>query len=254
MQTRTVLALCLCASLLGAAGAAAANHVDISRLATQLNLASGQLAWELRSAGNYSSIRQRADHLSRESADLVAAVRGNRSDARVRAQFDDVRRRYENLEEALLRATRKRYDPFLFAELDHISSLYSELSQEFYYSGRYGAPPAIRFSSPVVVQRYIAPRVFRGQVYGGQSWREQSQRDDRHQAQQRDRRDYGRIQVQRLPRFDHRSPVQERQARLDNRRNPVEASRRTHSESSRRTDTETSRRTNTETARRNHYE
>lgn len=214
----------LCASLLSFSAGATASHTDISRLATQLNLASGQLAHELRGVSGYSSIRQRAERLSRESADLVDAVRRERSAHQVQSQFEDVRRRYESLEDALLRASQKRYDPWLFSELDRLNGLYTELSQEFYYTGGYGFPRAYTYSPPIIIQRYVTPPAPHGRFYGSQSWRDNATRGE-HSDARRDRRDYGRIEVPRSPSREHRSPVLERQERLDNRRDPVASER-----------------------------
>lgn len=217
-----------------------ASHVDVARLATQLNLATGQLAYELRGSGAYSAIRQRSEYLSREAADLVDAVRRNRSSNHVQSRFRDVSRRFASLEQAFLRLHRKDYDPFLFNELDRISSLYTSLSQEFRYAG-YGYEPLNAYSPPVIIYQQIPVPgygVSRGFLNPAPS-RYRNERDYGHEHPGNNRREYERRQVQRFPNYDHRSPVLDRQQRLDSRRPVVERGRRGD---------------NSETSRRNHYE
>lgn len=233
---RTVPQACLLGVLFLISPAAFATHPDIARLATQLNLASGQLAYELRGSGAYSTIRQRSEYLSREAADLVDAVRRNRSNSQVRAQFQDVSQRFGSLEQAFLRLNRKDYNPYLFNELDRISGIYTSLSTEFRYTTGYGyVQPNVYYPPRIIYQQVPVPGygVSRSFVNPGRPG------FDRQHEQRRDRREYGSRQVQKLPNYDHRSPVLDRQQRLDNRRPQVEQSRRS---------------ARTETSRRNHYE
>jgi len=202
--------------------AASADHQDISRLATELNLAAGQLAYGLRANGGYSNLRRRADHLSREAADLIDAVRRNRNESRVNSQFNEVSKRYSDLEQAFLRANRSRFSPYLANEFDRINGIYTNLNAEFYYQDNYVNPRSYSYTSRVqivpeidrryesAVKNYYPPNQ-RGLANAG-SWR-QSLPEVRP-----DRRDYGRMQVLRMPQYDHRSPVLERQQLLDNRR------------------------------------
>lgn len=231
------LVLTLVASLLVLTPSlASATHPDIARLATQLNLASSQLAYELRGSGAYSVIRQRADRLSREAADLVDAVRRNQSNNRVHAQFRDVQQRFASFEQAFLRLNRRDYDPYLFNELDRITVIFNSLNGQFRYASGYAYSQPIVVAPPVIIRQYDSNVYFGNR--GGYSVRpNRPPRGD--YSNKRDRRDYGRREVQRLPNFDHRSPVLERQQRLDNRRHGVQTGRRG---------------VNTETARRNHYE
>ena len=223
--------------------AVSANHLDISRLATELNLATGQLAYELRGYGAYSNLRQRADRLSREAADLVDAVRRNRNESQVRSQFNDVSKRYANLEQAFLRINRTSFSPYLTNEFDRINGIFTNLSAEFFYQGGNINPRSFSYASPsynqpVINRRYeSAPDYYyqhnqRGLDNSGTSYQSAP-------ATRRDRRDYGRIQVQRMPQYDHRSAVLERQQILDNRRPTPERSQRGIS---------------VETNRRNHYD
>lgn len=218
-----------------------ASHLDVARLATQLNLATGQLAYELRGSGAYSAIRQRSEYLSREAADLVDAVRHNRSSNHVESQFRDVSRRFASLEQAFLRLNKKDYNPFLFNELDRISSLYTSLGEEFRYFGSYGYGQRNTYTPPVIIYQQIpAPEygVSRGFVRPLPP-RDQRERESGREFRGNNRHDYDRRQVQRLPNYDHRSPVLDRQQRLDSRRPVIERGRRGD---------------RSETSRRNHYE
>ena len=82
-----------------APGTVFATHYELSHLASQIELVSGQLAADLRYTRNYGSVRQRAVMLNREASQLVDTLRRNRSGSRVRSQFKDVRRGYEKLEQ-----------------------------------------------------------------------------------------------------------------------------------------------------------
>lgn len=231
------LALALVVSLLSLVPTAAnAAHPDIAHFATQLNLATSQLAYELRGAGAYSVIRQRADRLSREAADLVNVVRRNQSNNRVESQFRDVQQRFASFEQAFLRLNRRDYDPYLFNELDRISHIYSNLSGQFHYQSGYAYVQPLVVAPPVVIRQYNYDSR-RGNVSG------YSNRSvfppHKEQSGKRDRREYDRRVVRQAPNYDHRSPVLERQQRLDNRRHSVNTGRRGN---------------NTETSRRNHYE
>lgn len=229
---------CLVSVLLFAPISGSASHLDVARLATQLNLASGQLAYELRGAGAYSSIRQRSDQLSREAADLLDAVRRNRSPNHVQSQFRDVSQRFASLEQAVLRLHRRDYSPYLFNELDRISGIYNELSAQFHYAGIYGyeqsswygsrAYSARAYSPPVIIYQqvpspaYGIPRSFINPPPRQQY--EQDHTQDRHDGGRRDEgrreaagRDNERGHAQQLPNLDHHSPVLDRQLRLDNR-------------------------------------
>lgn len=211
------------------------NHQDIAHLATQLNLATSQLAYDLRGSGAYSSIRQQSERLSREAAQLVEAVRKNRSQNHVRAQFRDVSQRFASLEQAFLRLNRRDYDPALFNELDRISGLYNTLNAEFRYTGGYAYEQPYQYNPPVIIYQQIpAPGygIPRGFVNPQPQFRQE-------QYERRDRRDYGRRQVFRQMEFDHRSPVLDRQLRHDNNRQDFDQGRRGG---------------RTETSRRNHYE
>lgn len=230
-----------------------ASHFELSRLANQLDLVSNQLAYELRYNGAYSSVRSRAQSLSREAGQLFDAVQRNRSSSSVRSHFKDVSRRYEKLEEAFFRANRKYYDAAVYREVELISNLFTSLSSEFYYayspeprsrapyynSGRsysysYSPFPSRSYSSPsrssrsrVVSPRssspaYSVPQVLnRRQQAIPQVFRGDRARADngRNQAQRpRDRQDSGRRAQAPRDNFDQTSPVLDRQNRQNRER------------------------------------
>ncbi len=252
-----VLAIVLCL-LLATPVSVLANHLDVARLATQLNLASGQLAHELRGSGAYSSIRQRSEQLSREAAELVDAVRRNRNGVHLQSQFRDVSQRFLSLEKALLRLNSRDYSPFLSNEFDRLSSIYSSLSEQFHYAGDYSYTQPYVYSPPLIIYQPVPvpgfgvprglprdlPRSFQPEFVNPPSLHyPDAQRPDepRHPRDYRESEHYEnpRRQVQRLPDYDHRSPVLDRQQYFDDRRPVFERDRSGG---------------NIETTRRNHYE
>ena len=143
-----------------------ATHFELSRLASQIELISGQLAHDLRYTRHYGPVRQRAVTLSREASQLVDTLRRNRSSSRVRSKFKDVRRGYERLETAFFSADRRAHDPDLYREINLLSNMFTNLSDEFYYAG-FGARGYGR--STVIVNRgsiIVGSRNFGGR-YGG---------------------------------------------------------------------------------------
>ncbi len=235
----------LAALLLLAPGTVFATHFELSRLASQIELISGQLAADLRYTRNYGSVRQRAVTLSREASQLVDTLRRNRSGSRVRLQFKDVRRGYEKLEQAFFRADRRDHVPQLYREINLLSSLFGNLSDEFYYAGlgprgngsEYGSVRsgrviigsrnygygrnASRARGPIVPRRERAvPPVFRGHSalapgwQGGRGGRQDRGTDDRSRLNHGSRG---------APKFDHSSPVLERQGRQNRERRDLES-------------------------------
>lgn len=112
-----------------------ATNFEFSRLASQIELISGQLAAELRYSRHYGSVRQRAVTLRREAAQLVDSLQRNRGNSRIRSQFKNVRRGYERLEQAFFKADRRDHVPHLYSEISLLSSVFTNLSDEFYYAG-----------------------------------------------------------------------------------------------------------------------
>ena len=235
-----ILAISLCI-VLAAPVSVFANHLDVARLATQLNLVSGQLAHELRGSGAYSTIRQRSEQLSREAAELVDSVRRNRNGVHIQSQFRDVSQRFLSLEKALLRLNSRDYSPYLANEFDRLSGIYGSLSEQFHYSGDYGYTQPYVYNPPVIIYQQVPVPGFdipRGFVSPPSTYYPDEPRHPR-DYRESDLYEYPRRQVQRLPNYDHHSPVLDRQQRLDSRRPVYESGRRS---------------SNIETSRRNHYE
>lgn len=203
--TRTVIrntVILAALPLLLLTGKAGASNFEISRLAAQLNHASTQLAIQLRDVHGYASVRFSADRLSRESERLVQAVSRSRSLPFLRSRFNDIARRYHDLEKRFLRVSGGEYNTHLYNQVGRISYLFSSLNDQFFY-GRHSArrPLIIYHSAPVVKHRGLR------RPHGG------FQRPQ----QRHDRRDYGSISATRPMQFDHRSPVLERQHRIRSR-------------------------------------
>ncbi len=251
-----VLAIVLC--LLQAAPVSVlTNHLDVARLATQLNLASGQLAHELRGSGAYSSIRQRSEQFSREAAELVDAVRRNRNGVHLQSEFRDVSQRFLSFEKALLRLNSRDYSPFLSNEFDRLSGIYSSLSEQFQYAGDYGYNQPYVYNPPVIIYQQVPvpgfgvprglprdlPRSFPRSLQPGFENPPSLHYPDaqRHPRDYRDSEHYENPlrHEQLLPDYDHRSPVLDRQQYFDDRRPVFERGRSGG---------------NIETTRRNHYE
>ncbi|PCJ24870.1 MAG: hypothetical protein COA96_08535 [SAR86 cluster bacterium] len=152
---------------------ASASHIEMSRLANQLDLVSSQLAHELRYVRNYSSVRQRARSLSREAGQLYDAVLRNRSNSSVRSHFKDVRRRFEKLENAFLRVNRNHFDAYVYQEIEVISRLFDSLSTEFYYAS-YSQPRSDRRYYPSSRSYSNYPYISRSYSRGSSSRRHRS--------------------------------------------------------------------------------
>lgn len=226
-------------------GSLFATHFELARLASQIELISGQLAHELRYTRYYGSVRQRAVTLEREASQLVDTLQRNRSKSRVRSRFKDVRRGYERLEEAFFTANRREHDPVLYREVSLLSDLFTNLSDQFYYAGigitntvrpyvvprrgtviidsrsgqRYNrgiskrdyVPPRSR--SRIVPQRERAvPPVFRGNSGRALGNREANREGNRAERRRADPRQSPQLnRGLNAPRYDHRSAVLERQ-------------------------------------------
>ena len=132
-----------------------ATKFGMSRLATELNAASSQLAKQLR-GGGYHSVRFSAQRLSRASADLLNAIRRNHSPSFLRSEFRDVARHYREMEQAFLRLSRE-HDRNVYYAVGTISNLFTGLNSEFHHA-RYAQPaPDVYIATPPVVTRYRLP-------------------------------------------------------------------------------------------------
>ena len=112
-----------------------ATHFELARLANEIELISAQLAENLRYTRHYGCVRQRAVTLRREASQLADTLGRNRSNSRIRSQFKDVRRGYERLEQAFFIADRRNRVPRLYREINVLSNIFTNLSEEFYYAG-----------------------------------------------------------------------------------------------------------------------
>ena len=191
-----------------------ATNFDVSHLAAELNRVSSELAVELRNTRGYGSVRFSADRLSREAADLVSAIRRNRSLSYQRAQFQDVVRHYRDLEEAFLRSGRE-HNRYVYNKVGVISNLFSGLNSEFHYTNYVESAPQYSYVPPAL-NRYRRAPVVSGRSIGlpGRAASEV--------ARPSGRRGTGTNRVL-IPanNFDHRSPVLERQQRQQFERSNV---------------------------------
>jgi hypothetical protein len=140
-----------------------ATHFELARLANEIELISAQLADDLRYTRHYGCVRQRAVTLRREASQLADTLGRNRSNSRIRSHFKDVRRGYERLEQAFFIADRRNRVPRLYREINVLSNIFTNLSEEFYYAGlgeqNYG--PAYNFPHSgisIIGSRYSTSR------------------------------------------------------------------------------------------------
>lgn len=205
-----------------------ATHSELSRLASQIELLSSQIAFDLPYIRNYGSVRQRAVTLSREAAQLADVLRRKRSNSRVRSQFKDVQRGYERLEQAFSYANRRDHESAVYRNVGQLSDLFTELGNEYYYGGygQYAGYGLQNYGSPYAGSRYsVSPR------YGSQSYssgvvvrqRERAippvfrgSNVNRHEGRRNDRQgrlDHDSRTGQQSSSFDHGSRVLDRQSR-----------------------------------------
>lgn len=211
-------------------GTAFATNFELSRLASQIELISGQLASELRYTRHYSSVRQRAVILRREAAQLADSLQRHRSNGRVRAHFKDVRRGYERLEQAFFKANKRDHIPSLYSEINHLSNVFTNLNESFHYAGLgrqhydpvYGVPYRATLGRDrvfrTVRQAWRGPN-YRGDKLGGLARAERVNRRDKPGRAGLDR---ATRTVHSAPPSAHRSKVLERQARQDSARRGLE--------------------------------
>ncbi|MFM1896435.1 MAG: hypothetical protein RLZZ385_1509 [Pseudomonadota bacterium] len=190
---------------------ALASDWEMSRLAGQLEQASGRFADELRYQRGYGTLSHQARQLSLKAGQLRDSLARQRSAAYLSAQFNDVQRQYLRLESAVLVAGGGR-GGLVGLGFDSIALLYGDLvavRQSIYLDPGYAT--AYRYPSRPRV--YVAPPP---QVYFFER-NDRGRRDD----------------------WDHRSPVQERRYRReaeehrDSIRRDTETRRDNHYEDSR---------------------
>ena len=199
--------------LLAVPAAASATQIEVSRLATELNQVSSALATELKNSRGYGSVRFSADRLSRAAADLVRAIRRNRSGSFLRSEFQDVARHYRELEEAFLRSGRE-HNRYVYSQVGLISNLFSGLNSEFYYTNYVEPAPQVFIYSPLIISRHSLPPAHSGRSV-----------DPSLPADKRDtggRRGTDRVTVVVPGRYGHRSAVEDRQMQRQYEREQLE--------------------------------
>jgi hypothetical protein len=126
-----------------------ASEFELSRIASELNLASEALAKEKIYSQGFSGLSHRASSLARESSQLIDAIHRNRNPSNIRSQFNDVSRRYTDLEDAFWRGYRNSSDKTIFQQLEGISKIYSDLFTAYTLTRYYqGAPQIHIFVGP----------------------------------------------------------------------------------------------------------
>jgi hypothetical protein len=209
MPSRNPNALLALLLLLALPTVAAATAYELSRVASELTHVSQQMARELRGGFGYSSIRFSADRLAQEAEQLVEAISRGRNSSHVRRQVDDVRRRYLELEEAVLRLDSDDQSQILLARMDRLSALYESMNAEFYYTERQISPQYQYLPQPVIV----LPQTRHSPRYPLPPTRARPGQNHERGQTRPNRFDYGRITTYRQPGSTHRSKVLERQSR-----------------------------------------
>lgn len=128
-----------------------ASEFELLRIASELNLASEALAKEKGFSQGFSGLSHRASSLAGESLQLIDAIHRNRNPSNIRSQFNDVSRRYTDLEDAFWRGYRSSSDKTIFQQLEGISKIYSDLFTAYTLTRYYqGAPQIHIFVGPNV--------------------------------------------------------------------------------------------------------
>lgn len=211
------LALILC-SFLASAASAAPTRYELARTASQLCVAAEYLAEDLRRARGFNSARHHADRLSRDAGRLVDAINRNRSNSIVRSRFNEVAREYRQLETAFLRASRNYRHGFAGGGLGPVSDLFTDLNYAFNGSYYRGSP---RHTSTRNYNRNgfgnrssIAPfQQLQRQNQRGRSYGYGNRQSQRVIQRNQNRNDRDRQRGRDVNRYEHSSPVLQRQQR-----------------------------------------
>jgi len=223
--TGILTGLTLVLSLLMTSGAFA-THFELSRLATQLSVASDQLYRGLRNVHGYSSVRHNAGRLATETRQFVESVNRDRNASHLRSKYNDLARAYSRLEVAFLQAHRSRSNAYVYNDFSGISNLFAGLNEVYYYGSVYTNNNRVivqqrQYYPPAIISR--APRINnpgnRGYNNRGRGF------TNSRENQRANRRDYGRTTVLTPNNFDHRSSVLDRQQRRDYDRTAVQRNR-----------------------------
>jgi hypothetical protein len=139
------------------------SEFEISRIANELNLASCALAEEQGVSIGFSGLSHRASSLARESSQLIDAIHRTRNPSNIRSQFNDVSRRYKDLEDIFWRGYDDSSDNYVLDKLEVISRLYNELVAAYTLSRYYQGAPQIHIylgSGPKVSGFPVSPIFF----------------------------------------------------------------------------------------------
>jgi|TARA_B110000971_G_scaffold213880_1_gene245269 hypothetical protein len=140
-----------------------ASDFEFSRIANELNLASYALAKEQGVSTGFSGLSHRASSLARESSQLIDAIHRTRNPSNIRSQFNDVSRRYTDLEDIFWRGYRNSADNYVLDKLEVISRLYNDLVAAYTLSRYYQGAPQIHIylgSGPKVSGFPVSPIFF----------------------------------------------------------------------------------------------
>lgn len=133
------------------------SEFELLHIASELNLASKGLAKEQGYSDGFTGISHRASSLARESLQLMDAIQRKRNPSNIRSQFNDVSRRYTDLEDAFWRGYRNNPDKAVFKQLEAISIIYSDLITA-YTATRY-------FQSAPQIHIFVPPRAIENELF-----------------------------------------------------------------------------------------
>jgi hypothetical protein len=139
-----------------------ASEFELSRIANELNLASDALAQGQGHSERFTGLSHRASSLARESSRLIDAIYRNRNPSNIRSQFNDVSRRYTDLEDLFWRNYSDGLDNNVIQQLELISKIYSDLYAAYTLTRYYQQGPQIHiFVSPSANRNGLAvPPIF----------------------------------------------------------------------------------------------
>lgn len=127
----------------------AATDAEIVELAQALGAGSLKLAQESRFAQGFTNIAQRASRLAGEADRLMDAVLRRGNFAGVGARFNNVSKRFAELEDAYFRGVRYGSDADMSTQMAEVSNLYNSLGNGFQRSRYYqSGPELILFATP----------------------------------------------------------------------------------------------------------
>jgi hypothetical protein len=130
-----------------------ASEFELSRVANELNLASDALAQGQWHSERFTGLSHRASSLARESSQLIDAIHRNRNPSNIRSQFNDVSRRYTDLEDSFWRDYSDGLDNNVLQQLQLISKIYSDLYTAYTLTRYYQQGPQIHI--------FVGPRANR---------------------------------------------------------------------------------------------